>query len=640
MADTRLGSTIGGRYTITDKLGQGGMSVVWLARDKRLERLQAVKEMKYDAANATHRIDVDLMRKEAHMMRNLDHPNIVHVNDIIDENNSLFVVMDYVPGKDLSKVMRENKEALQTGVFAFPEDDVIDWGIQLCQALGYLHEQDPPIIYRDMKPGNIMLQDDGQIKIIDFGIAREFKPNQQLDTTPLGTRGYASPEAVEKSSQTDARSDVYSLGVTLFHLVTGHSPLEYVTQPNLPPIRSINPDLSPALESILVKSNNWDPNLRQQSMAEMQWELQELPTPDMWVWMKKTFNTFKALTVAAGVCVVLGAGSLVASRIVRNQSFDGYLEGAKFANKREVDGQMSASEDLYMKAIGINPRDIEPYYHLVYDVYVSDRAFSTSEEGRWNKLLDTNQSYIRNARKKLDGVQGEVTYAEVCFWAGIDCQEYLETSEAVDENGKKYELGSNEWNDAQDEIMRGSRAAKMFARAVDAYNDFDELSTYEASLKQTSEDLRDIGEKVGELFGKGSANVPRGGEKKNTSEQWKTVNGLLNDVVSRAPDLETYEQLQLRIYHIAARLLGADAFVNGFCSAGVPQGELNGLVSKIENNAKSLPNNLHEEDEWQDVVEYCTRAKASIERVYNAHIKFTDVGESTGSDSSTSREEA
>lgn len=221
VADTHIGSTIGGRYRVTDKLGEGGMSVVWHARDTRLERFVAIKEIKNNASDATHRVDVATMRKEAHIMKDLDHPNIVHVHDIIDENNALYVVMDYVPGKDLSKVMRENKKNMQVPVFAFPQDDVIDWGKQLCNALGYLHLQNPPIIYRDMKPGNVMLTDDGSIKIIDFGIAREFKPNQSQDTTPLGTRGYASPEAAEKVSQTDARSDVYSLGVTLFPACDG-----------------------------------------------------------------------------------------------------------------------------------------------------------------------------------------------------------------------------------------------------------------------------------------------------------------------------------------------------------------------------------------------------------------------------------
>ncbi|MBR3326122.1 MAG: protein kinase, partial [Atopobiaceae bacterium] len=139
MADTQIGGTIGGRYNVIDKLGEGGMSVVWLVRDSRLEKLWAIKEIKKNASDATHRVDVDLMRKEANIMKNLDHPNIVHVVDIIEESGALYVVMDYVPGKDLAKTMRENRAALGTGVYAYPQVDVIDWGIQLCDALGYLH---------------------------------------------------------------------------------------------------------------------------------------------------------------------------------------------------------------------------------------------------------------------------------------------------------------------------------------------------------------------------------------------------------------------------------------------------------------------------------------------------------------------
>ena len=148
------------------------------------------------------------------------------------------------------------------------EEVVIDWAKQICDTLGYLHSQKPPIIYRDMKPANIMLKPEGNLKIIDFGISREYKEQNLADTTILGTKGYAPPEQFG-SRQTDPRSDIYALGMTMHHLVTGVDPKknDYV------PIRQWNPELSDGLEIIIDKCVQMDPNDRYQNCNELMYDL-------------------------------------------------------------------------------------------------------------------------------------------------------------------------------------------------------------------------------------------------------------------------------------------------------------------------------------------------------------------------------
>ena len=143
---------------------------------------------------------------EASLLSKLDHPMIVDIVDIITTDKYIYVVMDYVEGVSLDKVIRE--EGPQS------EENVQDWTMQICDALDYLHKQDPPIIYRDMKPSNIMLRPDGYVKLIDLGVAREYKDQSKKDTIAFGTEGYAPPEQYGKA-QTDPRADIYALGATM-----------------------------------------------------------------------------------------------------------------------------------------------------------------------------------------------------------------------------------------------------------------------------------------------------------------------------------------------------------------------------------------------------------------------------------------
>lgn len=202
-----IGSVIDGKYKILNKIGQGGMSVVYLAMNEKANKQWAIKEIRKDGVKDFQVVKQSLI-VETDLLKKLDHPNLPSIVDIIEDDNTFLIVMDYVEGRSLEKELEEYGAQRQ--------DKVIEWAKQLCDVLIYLHSRKPPIIYRDLKPENIMLRPDGKVMLIDFGTAREFKERNVSDTVCLGTVGYAAPEQFGGQGQTDARTDIYGLGATLF----------------------------------------------------------------------------------------------------------------------------------------------------------------------------------------------------------------------------------------------------------------------------------------------------------------------------------------------------------------------------------------------------------------------------------------
>lgn len=262
-----VGSVIDGKYKILKKIGQGGMSVVYLAINERANKTWAVKEVRKDGVLDFESVKQGLVA-ETDILKKLSHKHLPSIIDVIDTQDSFIIIMDYVEGNSLDKALKE--------FGAQPQQHVIEWAKQLCDVLGYLHTREPAIIYRDMKPSNVMLTDDagdfGSVKLIDFGTAREHKASKVEDTTCLGTRGYAAPEQYGGMGQTDARTDIYCLGATIYHLVTGMNP----SQPpyEILPIRQIDPTLSSGLEKIILKCTQNNPADRYQSCAELMYDLE------------------------------------------------------------------------------------------------------------------------------------------------------------------------------------------------------------------------------------------------------------------------------------------------------------------------------------------------------------------------------
>lgn len=252
------------RYIILNKIAQGGMSAIYRASDKQKPGVTwAIKEMSETAISPGERARiVKAFRREAVMLRALDHPNLVKVVDVFQDQDKRrwYMVMEFIKGKTLLQIMEETPGNL-------PERRVLDWAAQICEVLDFLHGQEPPIIYRDMKPGNVMEQSkDDVCKVIDFGIARFWKPGRRKDTLALGTPGYAPPEQYGKG-QTRPASDVYALGATLHHLLTGRDP---ESKPfKFPAARRLNPRVSNNTEAVIRKATQTKLADRYQTISEM-----------------------------------------------------------------------------------------------------------------------------------------------------------------------------------------------------------------------------------------------------------------------------------------------------------------------------------------------------------------------------------
>jgi serine/threonine protein kinase len=201
------------RYMIMRAIGHGGMAAVYQAKDLKHDTICAVKEMSLSSVPPhEHAQAIHNFLAEATILSRLNHLNLPAFTDFFTEGSRHFLVMEYIEGNTLEDLLEHNGGP-------FSERRVLGWARQLCDVLEYLHSQQPPVIFRDMKPGNIMLRRDGRIKLIDFGIARIFRHSGSRDTQMLGTPGFAPPEQYG-SSQTDERSDIYSLAMTLFQLMT------------------------------------------------------------------------------------------------------------------------------------------------------------------------------------------------------------------------------------------------------------------------------------------------------------------------------------------------------------------------------------------------------------------------------------
>ncbi len=380
------GKIIDGKYEILTKIGQGGMSTVYLAMDKRLNKQWAIKEIRKEKHNSNNAIVVKSILAEAQLMKKLDHAALPRIVDIIEDNEAIYVVMDYIEGETLSKILREYGPQ--------PEETVIEWAKQLCEVLDYLHTRQPAVIYRDMKPSNVMLKPDGKIKVIDFGIAREYKENNNSDTVSLGTRGYAAPEQFGGKGQTDARTDVYCLGVTLYHLVTGKSPCEEPYE--IYPIRRWNPALSGGLEKIIIKCTRPDPNDRYQSCAQMLYDLNHYKEIDD-EYTRRQKQKLAAFVTTAAISIMgltTGIASSIYADSANNANYDVIVEHAQKENNAD-----KKKEYLY-QAIDIKPSDIKAYEELI-EVYKSDYIYSLSEEQEFISVVNEHNSELKQNKDYL-----------------------------------------------------------------------------------------------------------------------------------------------------------------------------------------------------------------------------------------------
>lgn len=256
------------RYSIVSQVGTGGFGAVYQAKDMLFNhRLVAIKEMNQDGLSPQELAKATAaFEREAILLADLTHPNLPRIHDHFSENGRSYVVMDFIAGDTL-------EEYLDKFVRLFSIEETLEIGIQLCTVLDYLHTHQPPLIFRDIKPANIMRTADNHVYLIDFGIARHFKPGKAKDTVPLGSKGYAAPEQYGKA-QTTPQSDIYGLGATLHELLTGDDPS--LTLFHFEPVQAIRSPISTQLNALLKQMVAMEMSKRPASMAIVKQELQRL----------------------------------------------------------------------------------------------------------------------------------------------------------------------------------------------------------------------------------------------------------------------------------------------------------------------------------------------------------------------------
>lgn len=411
-----------GRYKIEKSVATGGMGAVYRALDTRFDDEPcAVKEMLDDFQSDSERSQaVDWFKREAKLLLNLNHPCIPRVRDFFVENGRHYLVMDFIAGRTLAEVFtKEGNVPGLNGAHGVSEARARSWAQQICSVLGYLHRQEPPIIFRDLKPSNIMVTDRDEIKLIDFGIARTFQSARQ--STIIMTIGYAPPEQLH--GMPEPRSDIYALGATLHRVLTFHDAAN--NKPSIfsfPLVRSLRPDISLAFEQVIMKALAPVIEQRWSSAADMERALMSLPplspstqfagtvlvpqpggdrpTPDRPQISVVANPAGSGLTGPGGTHIrtaqdLLNAGrvdeafsSIQSAYVVEpNNPLVHKIFGQVFARRRQPDLAIQA----YNRSLGFNPNDPETH-KLVGDVYLILRQLPVQAIPAYTQSLRLNSN--------------------------------------------------------------------------------------------------------------------------------------------------------------------------------------------------------------------------------------------------------
>lgn len=544
----KIGSIIDGKYKILNKVGKGGMSVVYLAMNEKANKQWAIKEVRKDGVK-----DFELIKQglivETDMLKKLSHPSLPSIVDVIEDDNTFLIVMDYIQGNPLSKTLEEYG--------AQSQENVVEWAKQLCDVLGYLHSRKPPIIYRDMKPANVMLKPDGSITLIDFGTAREYKSKNIADTTCLGTIGYAAPEQFGGMGQTDARTDIYCLGATLYHLVTGMNPCEPPYE--IKPIRQINPALSNGLEKIIMKCTQRDPDARYQSCAELMYDLEHFDEMDNTYRRKMKFRlgifiTSVILTIGFGCVAIWGNAS---AENVKSKNYSYILSNAK-------------SLDDYYNAILTDPSKTDAYIELVN--YLRTDTLTKEEADGLNQLqagLDRKNS---NGYSETVNVLEELKeknydgYIDVCY-----------------EFGNAFLFSSDTTNDRE----RYVNASKWFSEAKNKYEMASIFCDIASCLQLIDQNHQ-------------STMVQKGKELQEYKNLWdkltkleSKINGLGKTPEESDTKINVINSITNIIYN------NANGFVNAIKNNGLSYNEINTLLNDMNSSLVDIDDSIYKEQKQQ-----------------------------------------
>lgn len=575
-----IGQIVDGKYKILNVIGKGGMSVVYLAMNEKAGKQWAIKEVRKDGKQDFNVVKQGLVA-ELGMLKRLSHPNLPSIIDVIDGEDTFLIVMDYIEGISLEQKLKESG--------AQQQQDVIKWAKELCDVLGYLHSRRPPIIYRDMKPANVMLKPDGSVTLIDFGTAREFKDTSVEDTTCLGTRGYAAPEQFGGHGQTDARTDIYCLGATMYHLITGHNPSAPPYE--MYPIRQWNSLLSPALEEIILICTQQNPAARFQSCAELMVALDDIPNRDGGV-MEKQRLKWRLFLSSVIISVVMCAGAVtfgLLEKKVTSETYEGYISNAQ---KYVDDGDADKAFENFKNAIELEPGNAKAYKAMI-NYAMSDDKFTIDEYDNIYTIMKEYETSFKN--------ENILEYADFCFYIGINCFEYY---------------GKNEDGEYVEDKTEGEdKSSVWFKKAKDAFEKVkedegdDKLQDYVDSSGYTYNDDYNFAEAFYDymtLDGQGKGNTVR----EDPNNSYKAIFDIMTELVDKdlykiLDDkdlvLEIYDSFANRIYNNAPDFSSDE---------NVTYDDMKELLNTMESKAEEL--NASDED-LNNLKEDISRARSEIE---------------------------
>lgn len=373
----REGDIVDGSWEVIKQIGQGGSGTVYLVRDIELNRLLALKEVPVRNTDQGKR-QAKAVVAEVSLLKSLSHPSIPRILKMTHDEHSILIIMDYIEGYSLRSLIAK-KDYIEEAL-------IIKWGLALCDTLKYLHNRNPKVIYRDLKPHNVMLSNENHLFLMDFGISREVGPDFDYSKEDrVGTKGYAAPEMRAKNAWFDERSDIYALGRTLYFLATRNSPsLEKL--PNgqeLPilPIRQYDASRSVGLEKIIEKATAYKPKDRYQSVEEMIYDLKNIDKMSEGYirTIKRRATTIYTLfgILVLGV-FLLGSGALY-SQMATTDAYNQAISKGK--TSQDLDALVSASK--------IMPGEVEPYLEMV-KIYRSSGHFTSEDEFQLLSALQSN----------------------------------------------------------------------------------------------------------------------------------------------------------------------------------------------------------------------------------------------------------
>ncbi len=523
-----IGSLVDGKYKILSEIGHGGMSVVYMAINEKANKTWAVKEVRKDG-----RMDFNIVRQglmaEIDTLKRLKHPYLPSIVDVIEDNETFIIVMDYVEGRSLDKILEEHGVQQESGV--------VEWAKQLCDVLGYLHSRTPAIIYRDMKPANVMLKPDGTVTLIDFGTAKNYEINYG-ETTGIGTIGYAAPEQYIGSGlgRTDARTDIYCLGMTLYHLLTGQDPCRNLISDTS--IRAVNPALSRGLDSIIRKCTAHQPEDRYQSCEELMYDLEnyEILEPLYKKKQKRKFSIFIGTLAASVLCVAAGLTFHFAASAKASETYNNLLYEA--SRSVDYDTKISLYEQC-MELPDMGGRK-DAYLGMIQAFKENDAVFTVNEAN----LLD---KYIMNHKDELQANKRD--YTEICF-----------------ETGKLFWYYYDYGDGSDNQVTRAKSAIEWFQDVVDqAPQDYENLG------------MAKVYASIGMFYRDITTNITEASDKGNYKPLFDNLTELIPAVAENADENEI---VRLELVELTRGAL--QQYATKFKVDGVTEQEILSLYQQLE----------------------------------------------------------